>query len=148
MPFHLKNLVLIAAFQLTGGFAFAQENIAEPQPVSPAVKTKSNEKVYEFVDEPADYPGGMKVLLKYISDNIIYPESAVKNGIQGKCYFQFIVADSGEIKQIKLKRGVPGCPECDKEALHVLEKMPKWIPGKVDGKNVNSYFSLPIVFKL
>ena len=148
MNLNLKKILFITSLAFTSVQCFGQINDPKPQPVELFEKTDPQEKVYDFVDEPADYPGGLAVLRKYLSDNIVYPESALKNGIQGKCYFQFTVMDSGIVKNVKLKKGVPNCPECDKEALKVLEKMPNWIPGKVDGKNVNSLFALPIEFKL
>ncbi len=140
----LKKHLLIFSLQFICGSIFAQE-VPAPKPE----KAQQEEVlIYDIVDEPADFPGGRQALLKYLSDNIIYPESAQKKGIQGKCYFQFVITDSGKVTNIKLKKGVPDCPECDKEALRVIEKMPKWIPGKVGDKNVNSTFSLPIIFKL
>jgi periplasmic protein TonB len=137
---------LILTLSLLSFHSFGQ--VLVPQAVEPHVKTEPSEKIYEFVDEPADFPGGRQALMKYLSDNIIYPESAQKNGIQGKCYFQFVVTDSGKVENVKLKKGVPDCPECDKEALRVIKKMPLWTPGKINGKNVNSLFSIPVTFKL
>lgn len=142
----MKKILLMFTLQFLCGVVFSQ--IPPPKPPPEPAPEEPKEKIYEFVDEPADYPGGLKVLLKYLSDQIVYPEEAVKNGIEGKCFVQFVVTDSGKIKNITLKRGVPNCPECDKEALRVLETMPDWIPGKVNGKKVSSYFSLPIMFKL
>lgn len=107
-----------------------------------------NGYVYQIVDEQASYPGGIKALRTYLSKNIKYPDRAVKEGIEGKCIVQFVVSNKGKISKIRIKQGVPGCPECDSEAVRVIQKMPKWEPGKVNGIKVNSTFSVPVSFKL
>lgn len=107
-------------------------------------------QVPEIVDigEPATFPGGHQGLKKYLSDNLVYPPSAKETGISGKVFLKFIVSDKGELSNVKIVRGMANCPECDKEAMRVVKGMPNWIPGKNNGKAVNSYFNLPIVFKL
>jgi periplasmic protein TonB len=110
--------------------------------------TSDGKVIYDIVDENADFPGGMSALKKYLSDNIVYPQRAVNNKIEGKCYIQFIVTDSGKIENIVVKKGVTDCPECDAESVKAIAKMPLWIPGKINGQNVNSRFSLPVSFKL
>ena len=104
--------------------------------------------IYQYVDEPASFPGGMQDLFKYLSEHIVYPSEAEEEGIGGKVFLRFVVSDKGEISNVKIQKGVPDCPECDREAIRVIKGMPNWIPGKMDGKPVNSYFNLPIVFKL
>lgn len=120
----------------------------EPKRANPEVKIIGQDTIYSFVDEPAEFPGGGEALKKYISDNLNYPEVAKENGLEGKCYLQFIVSMHGYVSNVKIKRGVTDCPECDVEAIRLVKGMPKWIPGKVNGKNVNTTFSLPITFKL
>jgi len=120
---------------------FGQEGEPKTSPMSP-------DMVYEFVDEPADFPGGMDSLRRFLSYNLKYPKRAIDKNLQGKCYIVFVVTDSGTIGDVKVKKGVPNCPECDEEAIRVIKLMPHWKPGKVKNKNVNSYFSLPISFTL
>lgn len=105
-------------------------------------------EIYTVVDEPASFPGGTGCLLRFIFENLHYPQSAMEMGIQGKAYLRFIVSDKGEISNITFLRKTPDCPECDEEAMRLVKSMPKWIPAKNDGKPVNSYFHLPITFKL
>lgn len=105
-------------------------------------------EIFEVTDEPASFPGGIESLKKYLAENIKYPQIAKDQGISGKVYLKFIVSDKGEISNVKIMRGVPDCPECDKEALRLIKTMPKWIPAKINGKLVNSVFSLPVQFKL
>ena len=142
----MKKKLLISALLLVSGVAFSQE----PEPVSVPKKTVEAPEpvIYDVVDEPASFPGGPAALKKYIEDNLNYPQVAKDAGLQGKCYLQFIVSMNGNVSNVKIKRGVTDCPECDAEAIRLVKGMPKWIPAKLNGRNVNSTFSLPIFFKL
>ena len=113
-------------------------------------QTKSDtiEEVYTAVDTPAEYPGGISEMMKYLQTNINYPESARKNNIGGKCFIKFIVTKTGNIEKAEVIKGVNDCKACDDEALRVVKAMPKWTPGKLKGKEVSTYFNLPISFHL
>lgn len=113
-----------------------------------SLSQNTKDDLYCIVDEPADFPGGMTGARMYIANNIRYPQEAVDMGIEGKCYAKFIVDQSGEINFMEILRGVQDCPECDKEVVRIILAMPNWTPGKVDGKVVNSTFTLPVQFKL
>ncbi len=126
---------------------FAKVDPTPPKPKEEPIK-KQEEVIYDIVDEPADPPGGMAALKKYLAENIKYPQTAVEMGLEGKCYLQFVVSENGYISNVKVKKGVTDCPECDEEAKRVVRGMPKWTPGKINGKAVNSTFSLPVSFKL
>jgi TonB family protein len=104
--------------------------------------------VYDVVDEPAEYPGGMSAAREYIKNNMKYPQTATDMGIEGKSYLKFIISTTGDISNVKVVRGVQDCPECDQEAIRLIKSMPKWEPGKINGKPVNSTFTLPVQFKL
>jgi periplasmic protein TonB len=140
----MKNALLIIAL-LISTISFGQEKAtkSEPELVPPPPPT-----IYDVVDDPADFPGGMEAARKYLSENMIYPESAIKKKLEGKCYLKFIISDSGKVINVKVIRGVMDCPECDAEAIRVLRSMPNWEPGKINGKPVNSTFTLPVQFKL
>jgi TonB family protein len=126
----------------------SQDGLAEPYTVEePKVKVEE-EVIFDIVDEKAQYPGGQEALKKYIKDNLKFPQTAIDMGIEGKCYLKFIVSQSGNISNVKVVRGVTDCPECDKEAIRLIKAMPDWIPGKINGKPVNSTFTLPVQFKL
>lgn len=99
--------------------------------------------VYMDVDENAEFPGGNEAMRSFIKSNLINPNDS----FEGKCYLRFKVMEDGSIDNITIMRGVPNCPECDKEAVRLLSIMPKWKPAKVDNKNVSSFFDLPINFK-
>lgn len=83
---------------------------------------------------------------KYIQNNLKYPVKAQEAGVQGRVALRFIVSATGEIEDVGVMRGIS--PECDAEAVRVIKAMPKWNPGKQNGKDVAVYFNLPIQFKL
>jgi periplasmic protein TonB len=107
-----------------------------------------NNYIYDLVDETADFPGGMYACKNFILSNLVYPQNAKENKLEGKCFLKFIVSETGNISNIKVLKGVPNCPECDVEALRIVQTMPKWKPAKINGKPVNSTFTLPVQFKL
>lgn len=119
-----------------------------PVQAEPMIEAVQEPEIYELVDEPATFPGGYQALKEYLSKNIVYPSLAKEAGISGKVFLKFIVSKEGQISNVKVMRGIPDCPECDKEAIRVVKGMPKWTPGKNRGKAVNSVFNLPVQFKL
>lgn len=121
-------------------------NVIVEKPKEVVVEKK--EEIFTYVDEPAEFPGGMAAMRKYLGENINYPQTAKELGLEGKCYLQFVVSANGNISNVEVKRGVPDCPECDKEAVRVVKGMPHWKPGKNGGKAVHSTFNLPVSFTL
>lgn len=115
-------------------------------PVS--VSRKQQAEIDELSDEPATFPGGVEALLKYLKEQVNYPPTASEMGIQGKVYLKFVVSDKGKISNVRVLKGIPNCPECDREAVRVVRNMPDWIPGKNNDKPVNSYYTLPVKFEL
>ena len=124
------------------------ENFKPPVVTKPPPVETKPEPVYMDVEESAEFPGGRAAMMKFLGDKMKYPETAVQAGIEGKCYLRFIVGTDGSIQDVKVTRGVPDCPECDREAMRVVRSMPKWKPGKNGGKGVRSYFDLPVNFRL
>lgn len=106
----------------------------------------STGSVFTMVEQMPQFPGGEEELLKFISENLKYPYVASESGIQGRVIVRFVVSVTGEVTNIEIMRGLD--PSCDREAIRVIKTMPKWIPGKQNGKNVPVYFTIPILFKL
>lgn len=104
------------------------------------------DQVFQVVEVAPEFPGGMEALIKYLSENIKYPEQAKKDTIQGKVYISFVVEKDGSVADAKVLRGIGG--GCDEEALRVVNAMPKWTPGKQRNTPVRVQFNLPIAFKL
>ena len=103
-------------------------------------------KVFDVVEQAAEFPGGMKACLAYMYKNIKYPTVAMEAGIQGQVVIQMVIDKNGKISNPKIVRGVS--PELNAEALRIVNSMPQWIPGKQKGKNVATRFTLPIRFRL
>jgi protein TonB len=104
------------------------------------------EKPFVVVEQMPSFPGGDSELRKFLSENLTYPLSAQENGIQGRVIIRFVVGKDGSISDIVVLRGID--PDCDNEAVSVMKKSPKWMPGKQNGREVNVFFTLPVVFKL
>ena len=90
--------------------------------------------------------GGMTALMKYLSDNIRYPEAAHKAGIQGRVTVQFVVGKDGSIGNVSILRGVNA--DLDAEAIRVISSMPKWKPGTQKGEPVKVKYTVPVMFRL
>ncbi len=124
-------------------FKAVQEQVVvkEPEPVKP-----KEEEIFVAVEQPAEFPGGQAALMKWLGNNIRYPEAAQANDVQGRVIVKFVVEKDGSIGSASIVKGVD--KDLDKEALRVVKKMPKWQPGKNNGAPVRSYFTLPVTFKL
>lgn len=101
---------------------------------------------FNLVEEMPVYPGGQDAMFAYISKNLKYPKEAMEKGIQGTVIVSFVVEKDGSINGVKTMRGIGG--GCDEEAVRVVQGMPKWTPGKQQGKEVRVQYNLPIRFKL
>jgi protein TonB len=110
-------------------------------------KPGSNE-VYPFIDQMPVFQGGDMQLSRFIQDNLLYPISALENGLSGTVYITFIIRQNGNIENAIVLRGITGCPECDAEALRVVNLMPPFIPGKKDGSPASVQFNLSFRFRL
>lgn len=109
-------------------------------------KTDEMEKVFLYVDEMPEFPGGMASLLRFISNAVNYPIIAQENGIQGKVFVSFIINIDGHVSHAEVIRGVD--QSLDREALRVINRLPRWIPGKQSGRAVRVSFNVPINFVL
>lgn len=109
-------------------------------------QTKKNNMVFDVVEVMPQYPGGQTAMLQYMMKNIKYPKQAMKEGIQGRVTVSFIVEKDGRVTNVRLLRSVQSA--LDKEAIRVVKSMPKWTPGKHNGKPVRVRFNLPVMFKL
>ncbi len=110
------------------------------------ISNPNNDSIYQQVDVMPEFPGGEKAMMQFVVDNVTYPQSAKDKNIQGKVYVSFVVEKDGSVDQVKVMRSIGG--GCDEEAVRVVKAMPKWVPGKKDGKNVRVNYVLPFVFKL
>ena len=111
-----------------------------------AGEVKNDSTIYNVVENMPNFPGGQSALLAYLGKEIEYPTIAQEKGVQGRVIVEFVVGKDGSISEAKIVRSVD--PYLDKEALRVINKMPKWEPGTNKGKPVNVKFTLPVMFRL
>ncbi len=104
------------------------------------------QEIFRVVETAPAFPGGDGQRMKFLQDNIKYPQMARESGIQGTVYVTFVVERNGSVTDVKILRGIGG--GCDEEAVRVVQNMPKWEPGKQRGKPVRVQFNMPIKFTL
>jgi len=131
--------------------AEADENTQVEEYKAPVMKQAEEEVVEEqeifmVVENAPAFPGGDVARMKFLQDNIKYPQMARESGIQGTVYVTFVVERNGNVTDVKILRGIGG--GCDEEAVRVVQNMPKWEPGKQRGKPVRVQFNMPIKFTL
>lgn len=130
----------------------AYGNTAEPntQQITELVIVKDNPEngIYEIVqlDEQPQFPGGINGLMEYLASQIIYPSECAEADIQGKVLVKFTVFKDGTVGNVEIVKSAH--PLLDAEAIRVVESMPKWTPGKLDGQTVNVWYTLPVNYKL
>lgn len=152
---------------------YAQEKAeAQKQEVKTTPTDSTEPKIFRSVEQMPEFPGGEAAMMKYLGEQTIYPRSCVENDVQGKIIMNFVINENGGIEKILVKRSPctsyanidttaltddqkkllkaqqEACPDLEKEAIRVLESMPLWSPGRLQGKPVKVYFNFPFVFKL
>lgn len=110
------------------------------------IKEEIKEEIYRSAEQMPQFPGGEAALMKYIQTHIKYPPTAAKNHVQGRVIVQFIVWKDGSIDAVKVVRSVD--KDLDKEAIRVCKTLPKFTPGRQNGKIVPVWYTLPVTFKL
>jgi TonB family protein len=134
------RFTLPVTFRLDGGES-------KPAEVKQVVKTSTQgEEIFKVVEQMPEYPGGMEELMKFLQRNVKYPKEAQEQGKQGRVVVQFVVNKDGCITDAKIAKSVD--PQLDAEALRVVNAMPNWTPGKQRGKEVRTYFTIPVTFRL
>jgi TonB family protein len=122
-----------------------------PNPTDSILSINANQPdsmgvVFTVVEEMPDFPGGDKARIQFLVENIKYPREAREHGIQGIVYITFIITITGEIKDVRSLKSPHQL--LTNEAIRVIKLMPKWIPGKQNGKAVNVQYNMPIKFTL
>ena len=115
------------------------------EPVTEVVQPGDDE-LFTVVDQQPEYEGGYDAMMAFIKQNMKYPANARRMQIEGTVHVSFIVSKTGEISDVKVLRGI--MTECDREAVRVVQMMPRWKPGKQNGRSVNVRFILPLKFRI
>lgn len=102
--------------------------------------------IFEVVDQMPKYPGGDSTLISFIQKNLTQlPVTQCYNGLSAKVICRFIVDTDGSLSNFTILRSLD--PTCDKEAIRVLKLLPKFTPGKLNGRVVRVYYTVPVIFK-
>ncbi|MCH4148467.1 MAG: energy transducer TonB [Prevotella sp.] len=112
----------------------------------PAPTEEVSNKVFTVVEQMPSFPGGTGALMSYLQSNVRYPTVAQENGVQGRVVVSFVVEKDGSITDVQVARSVD--PSLDKEAVRVVNSMPRWQPGKQNGSAVRVKYNVPVNFKL
>ena len=107
---------------------------------------QDGDTIYNVAETMPQFPGGPNALMKYLSENTKYPESAKANKIEGRVFVSFVIEKDGSITNAEVMRGID--KECDAEAVRVVSSMPKWQAGTQNGEAVRCRFTAPFIFKL
>ena len=115
-------------------------------PVGPVVEADDDDRIFDIVEENAQFPGGDEACFKWLSEHIKYPSICQEQGVQGRVVVSFVVNKDGSIVDVNTVRS----PDANltKEAERVVKMMPKWKPARQGNRTVRSRFNLPVLFRL
>ena len=140
-----ESKVAISIANVKGNDEIHGKDIADIKEVITSKPTEET-KVFSYVEQMPIYPGGEGALMKYIAEHVRYPSAAQDQGIQGVVLLRFVVTGSGEVGDVQILKSLD--PSCDREAIRVVKSLPRFTPGRQQGKPVNVWFQLPVRFQL
>ncbi|MEI6851514.1 MAG: energy transducer TonB [Bacteroidota bacterium] len=123
-----------------------EEVVVEDDNSNQVIEEVVETPIFTVVEEMPSFPGGDEARIKFLTENIKYPQMAKESGIQGTVYVTFVINEKGKVADVKVLRGIGG--GCDEEAIRVVNIMPPWNAGKQSGKAVRVQFNMPIKFTL
>ncbi|WP_165022264.1 energy transducer TonB [Dysgonomonas sp. ZJ279] len=132
-------ILLITAFIGFSSTVYSQKKVE-------GENTLNKDRVYVVVEQMPVFPGGDMEMHKFISENLKYPVVSIEEAIISSASVRFVVSKTGEVKDVKGLRHADSA--LAKELARVIKLMPRWIPGKQKGENVDVYFTLPIHINL
>ena len=112
--------------------------------IKPTADSDSS-KIFGAAEEMPSFPGGEKALMQYIKDNTYYPKEMCEGAAQGRVMVGFVINEDGSISDVKVLRSLT--PEFDEVAVKIVKGMPKWNPGKQNGKAVKTKYTVPVSFR-
>lgn len=142
----IKWLIVVAC--LLGTAAGLAQQKATIKVRKDTVPDRNLATVYSIADQMPQYPGAPADMVRFIQQNIRFPENKRLDSTFTGCYtyIRMIIDSTGRVTSPTVIKGCNNCPECDAEAIRVIKLMPRWVPGLKNGKPVNMYFSMPIKF--
>lgn len=134
------------AFDEGGNLLFIEKRNISYYGTPPADDADAGSSIHETAEQAPQYPGGAASMLAFIARNLRYPALCQENGVKGRVVLKFVVETDGSIGQIKTLSSPHHLLE--KEAVRIVRKMPKWTPGKQNGRPVRTWFTIPVNFTL
>ena len=133
----MKYLVLVLLFTLSMPLA-SQTLSVKPQPAP------VREEIYNDLEEMPVFPGGPQAMQEYIDEHLAKPSK-----LRGVCRSRrliagFVVEKDGSLSKVDIIKSIDGCPDFDFDVIRVIRSMPRWIPGKIKGRNVRCYYKMPV----
>ena len=143
-----KTLKLFAIGLMTICLSFESSLSFSQSQVNESTSNENTEVYYNLdeLDVKPSYLGGDMALMTFIAKNVRYPQEAREKGIQGSVFVGFVIEEDGTVSNVKVVKGIGG--GCDEEAVRVVKEMPKWCPGKKQGKSVRVSYMVLVNFRL
>jgi len=135
-----------AGVKTVEGVKGAPLDLGDIDGTSDVVAEVIDDKPYTYVEQMPTFPGGETEMLKYLAKNIRYPAAAQRAGVEGLVVLSFVVGRDGEISEIQVVKNLGA--GTDEEAMRVVKSMPKWTPGKQNGRAVPVRYTLPVRFTI
>lgn len=107
--------------------------------------TKKDSSTIYVEDIQPEFSGGMEALYNFIYSNLKFPAKSKLEGVKGKVFVKFIIAENGKVQDVKVAKGIN--EELDLEAVRVISILPDWKPGEQNGKKVRVAYTIPILFR-
>lgn len=144
----MKKLMLVAAIMLLPLMVCGKTvaPVDKTQDVT-NVETQEEEAIpFQLVEEKPSFQGGdANTFSKWVNQQLVYPEEARNNGVQGRVTVQFTITKDGSVKNVKVLRELH--PALDNEAVRVVSSSPKWKPGKQRDRAVAVTYTVPVIFQ-
>ena len=109
-------------------------------------KEQDSNTIYSVVEQMPQFPGGMQELIAFVNKNLLYPDDALQTRTEGVVVISCVIEADGIVSNIQVLKSIS--PSMDKEAERIVKSMPRWNPGRKNGKNVRVRYSIPIAFRL
>ena len=143
----MRKLFLLLLALTSSLVIFAQKEIVIDDKQQFTSYVDNGEVMLTPIETPPEFPGGMLEMFKFIQENLKYPKLAAKKNIQGRSICQFTVEKDGSITDVKVVRS-SGNKSLDRAAIRVVKMMPKWTPGRIQGKITRMVYALPVKFTI
>jgi TonB family protein len=141
LPIDIKGEVYISPVpepepKIAGGISY------EPMP------PYDEDEILSYAEVMPEFPGGMKEMLKFINQNLVYPQELIETDFSSRIFVQFVVTKTGEVEKVSIAKGIDSISGLNQAAIRLVKQMPKWTPGINKGKEVNVKMVIPIRFSI